>query len=117
MQANNNLGVNGTFEKCSILFSLVGVVFGQTYSLNYVRPLLWIHTPLWKKLIRTIIGLSIAAGFNYLFFLFVKSSNDVATRFFFGRACPMFIMSFFIFGLYPIVCNKIGLVLQADQIP
>ena len=28
MQANNNLGVNGTFEKCSILFSLVGVVFG-----------------------------------------------------------------------------------------
>lgn len=111
LQANNNLGINGTFEKSSILISLIGIVFGQTYSLNYVRPLLWVYTPAWKRVIRTILGLSIAYGVFYAFDLVLAESNDIATRYFFGSALPMFLMSFFIFGLYPIICNKIGLVL------
>lgn len=67
-RANNRLGTNQTFDQIGILFFMVGMVFGQTYSLNYVRPLLWVHSLLWQKVLRLILGASIGGAIAWLCF-------------------------------------------------
>ena len=62
-RASNNLGMNSTFNDSSILFMLIGANFGQSLTLNFVKPLHWSHTPLWKRLLRSCIGLVLAIAF------------------------------------------------------
>ena len=78
--------------------------------------MLWIYTPVWKRIIRTVIGVSLAFFFQWMFLELVAKTNDMATRFFFGFSIPMFCASFFIFGFYPIICKWMHLVLRADEI-
>ena len=61
-RANNNLGMNATFTNSAILFVLIGANFGQSFTLNFVKPLYWSHSQLWKRLLRSIIGLAMAYG-------------------------------------------------------
>jgi len=63
-QAYNRLGTNQTFDQTAILFFIVGMVFGQSYSLNYIKPLLWVHSEWWRRLIRCIIGTGLSIGFS-----------------------------------------------------
>ena len=44
------------------------MVFGQSYSLNYVKPLLWVHTSWPKKLLRMILGVAINGGVYAAFY-------------------------------------------------
>ena len=75
---------------------------------------MWIYTPGWKKAIRTMIGMTVAF-FTIQFFLWaVEKTDDVATKFFFGRAVPEFCVAFFIFGFFPIICKWTYLVLKVD---
>ena len=62
-RASNNLGLNASFNNSSILFMLIGANFGQSLTLNFVKPLHWSHTPLWKRLLRSVIGLILAIAF------------------------------------------------------
>jgi hypothetical protein len=84
--------------------------FGSSYSLIYVDCLDWVKTSLVKRIIRGILGIAIVAcvfiGFRYV------PSHDNPTRFFFLYALPAMSLSFFTFGIYPIICLKIGLVRQ-----
>lgn len=75
-RANNRLGINQTFDETAILFFLIGMVFGQSYSLNYVRPLLWVHSELWRKVIRLILGCLISIAVVYFFYYTVRRTND-----------------------------------------
>ena len=52
------------------------MVFGQSYSLNYVKPLLWVHTPWTKKLLRTLVGLAICISVYWLFYYFAIGSPN-----------------------------------------
>ena len=61
-RANNNLGMNATFNNSAILFVLIGANFGQSFTLNFVKPLFWSHSQLWKRLLRAIIGTGMAYG-------------------------------------------------------
>ena len=62
------------------------------------------------KLVRTVIGVGVTVGVQLFFNWAVDDTNDIATKYFFGAAFPYFCNSFFVFGLFPALCSKIGLV-------
>jgi hypothetical protein len=74
-----------------------------------------VHSEVWRKILRLILGLSISMGVAYFFFFITKNSNDQATKFFFIFFLPNALVSFFVFGLFPIICNRIGLVISSEQ--
>lgn len=82
--------------------------FGTSYSLVHVDCMNWVHTDLIRRIVRGILGTAIAGGVFYTFQMI--PCNDNPTRFFFLFAFPALTISFFVFGVFPIICNKIGLV-------
>jgi hypothetical protein len=82
--------------------------FGTSYSLVYVDCLDWVHTSVFLRILRAIIGGGIAIGIYYLFLLI--PANDNPTRYFFHYVLPALVLSFFIYGLFPVICQKIRLV-------
>jgi hypothetical protein len=110
-RANNKLGTTQTFYQTSIIFFIIGMAFGQPFSLSYVRPLLWVHSEVWRKVIRTVLGIAICIGISYGFYFLAINSSNMTTKYFWIFLLPNIIVSFFIFGIYPIICNWIGLVI------
>ena len=88
--------------------------FGTSYSLVHVDCMKWVHTSLPLRLLRGILGCCIAEGFYILFQLVPSSDNP--TRFFFHYALPALFISFFIYGVFPIICLKLKLV-ESDDAP
>lgn len=88
--------------------------FGTSYSLVHVDCLDWVHTSMTKRIIRGLLGCAIALGIHTAF-QFIPC-NDNPTRFFFLFALPAMILSFFIYGIFPIICMKIGLVKDSTTI-
>lgn len=82
--------------------------FGTSYSLVYVDCLDWVHTILPFRIIRAILGGVISGlvfwGFNSI------PAHDNPTKYFFHFVIPNLLLSFFIYGLFPVLCWKIGLV-------
>ena len=113
--ANNNLGLNQTMYKSSIIFVLIGMIFGWPYAILHFSALQWINTSLYKRLLRMILGVSIAVGVQYFFKWVTHVTNDIATRYFFGHAVPFLLNSFFIFGLFPIMCKFMRLVQKEEN--
>jgi hypothetical protein len=70
---------------------------------------------MWRKILRLILGGAISGGLAYACFYVAEDSSDQATKFFFIFLLPNFTISFFIFGLFPILCNKIGLVIPRAE--
>lgn len=66
-RANYELGICQSYTYASSLFFIVGMVFGQSYSVQYVKPLLWVHTSWPLKLIRTVLGTLITLGLYSIF--------------------------------------------------
>jgi len=92
---------------------MCGMTFGCSFSLSYVDVLDWVHTTMWKKVVRSILGAGIAAG---LFILFsFNMSVDPLTRFVLNHALPGFFVPFCMYGLWPIVCTKINLVSLPEE--
>ena len=60
--AQNNLGLNQTMFNTSVLFVLIGMVFGWPYALLHFSPLQWINTSIYKRLLRMVLGVGIAVG-------------------------------------------------------
>jgi hypothetical protein len=56
------IGLDKTFESSSVLFSLVGMGFGCSYSLVEVDCIDWVKTSMPKRLIRAVIGTGLALG-------------------------------------------------------
>ena len=114
-QTNYNLGLQSTYTTSGGLYVLIGAIFGQTYTLEYVKPLLWIYTPFWKKLLRTIIA--IIPVFVLLYFLspLFGQMNVPANIYILSSIVLNLACSFFIFGLFPIFCWKIGLVITEKE--
>ena len=109
--SNNRLGLDQTFFYTSILFYITGMGFGTSYSLVHVDCLDWVHTSLPLRILRGIIGCGLVFG-AYLLFQMVPA-NDNPTRFFFRYALPSLSLSFFIYGVMPIISLKLGLVKQS----
>jgi len=82
--------------------------FGTSYSLVYVDCLDWVHTDLLRRAIRTVVGSGIAVGFYFA--LQQVPANDNPTKYFFHFVLPALILPFFVFGLFPRLCQLVGLV-------
>ena len=87
--------------------------FGTSYSLVHVDCIDWVHTSLLLRMVRGFIGCAISLGVFYLFKLI--PTNDDPTKYFFEFALPSLLLSFFIYGVYPILCVKMKLVKQHNQ--
>ena len=112
--SNNRLGLDQTFFYTSILFFITGMGFGTSYSLVHVDCLDWVHTSALKRIARSVLGCGIVVAV-YTAFQYVPC-NDNPTRFFFRYALPALSLSFFIYGLFPIICLRIGLVDHREPI-
>ena len=64
---------------------------------------------------RTILGVGTTIGVQLFFGWVTHKTDDIATKFFFGEALPFFLNSWFIFGLFPILCKYMHLVQQDDR--
>ena len=111
----NNLGINATFASTGVLFVLIGANFGQSFAINFVRSVQWSHTPLWKRLVRSLLGLSLAIGVTESMALFTNKMTDFASQYFYSHLLTNLVLSFFIFGLYPVICSKCGLMISAED--
>ncbi len=101
--SNNKLGLSQTFFYSSIVFFLAGMAFGSSYSLVYVDCLDWAHTHFAKRICRALLGGGIAFA---LFFLFqIIPAHDNPTKYFFLFLLPASIISFFIYGIWPVICE------------
>lgn len=47
--------------------------------------------------------------------LYTDKLADFATQYFLAHLLPNLLISFFIYGLYPVLCSKIGLVISAED--
>ena len=112
--SNNRLGLDQTFFFCSILFFITGMGFGTSYSLVHVDCLDWVRTQFLYRVARGLLGCAVSTGI-FIGFQYIPC-NDNPTRFFFRYALPALSLSFFIFGIYPILCKKIGLV-KVNSVP
>jgi len=94
------------------------MIFGWPYAMHHFKSgaLQWINTSLWKRLIRVVIGISVAIAIDVLFEQITRGINDVAFKFFFGHCTPALITSFWIFGICPIVCKWCHLVLSEEDL-
>lgn len=106
--SNNRLGLDQTFDYTGILFFITGMGFGTSYSLVHVDCIDWVHTSWPLRLLRSFIGCLIAGVVYYLFTLI--PCNDSPTKYFFQFALPSLLLSFFIYGIYPILCLRLHLV-------
>lgn len=82
--------------------------FGASYSIEKVDCINWVHTSTKKRVIRGFLGCSITVIFYWLPQLIVTS--DPSTMFVIHNALPALMSSLFIYGWFPIICLKIGLV-------
>lgn len=82
--------------------------FGISYSIQTVDPIDWVHTKLSKRIIRGFLGVGISLGFYELMHLI--KPTDQKTVFIVHKVTVVFVSSFFIYGLFPILCSKINLV-------
>ena len=112
---NFDLGLKATYDKQAALYVLIGATFGQSYSLNYVQPLLWIHTPMWKKVIRMLIPIIPITAYYYLSINYINLSQESPWHYILNWSLINLIESYFIFGLYPILCKKLHLTVTEEQ--
>ena len=91
------------------------MVFGQSYAMNHVKPLLWVHTSWYKKLVRAALGASIAVGIYLGFYYLGKNNQDMSEKYLYLFALPGFVVSFFSYGIFPILCQLMGLVAKGES--
>lgn len=87
--------------------------FGISYSLVYVDCLDWVHTVFYLRVIRTILGVGISGGVYYC--LILIPTNDNPTKYFFHYILPALLISFFIYGIYPVLCLLCKLVQVKEE--
>ena len=70
-----------TFKSHAILFYIVGLGFGCSYSLVEVDAMHFVHTPLKKKLLRAAIGTGLFAGILTAFYYMGYQTSEELTNF------------------------------------
>ena len=102
-------------DKSAVIFVVIGMIFGWPYALHHFSALQWINTGVWKRLLRMVLGVGITVCVQLFFEWAISDTNDLATKFFFGKAVPYFLNSFFVFGLFPVACKWLRLVQKEEQ--
>ena len=69
--SQNTVGLIQTFFYTNVLFVMVGMGFGTSYSIAYVNPFEWVHTRFVKRLTRGVLGVGFVTGLDLLIQKFV----------------------------------------------
>ena len=107
--------MRATYIFAGVLGYPIGMVFGQSFSLLYVEPLRLIYSSWPIKIVRTFIGCVWTIGVTCLFIFIYSRSYGMLPRFVWAMFLPFFLNSFFIFGLWPFICSKVGLINRESQ--
>lgn len=67
----SDFGMTDTYKLTSVMVYFAGMSFGVPYSMTHINAVDWIHTKWHLKLIRVIIGTSIASAAYYTFELYL----------------------------------------------
>lgn len=89
---------------------MTGLGFGVSYSLYDVDCIEFVKSAWWKRLIRTVLGVSIGIGIRLLFSFLNRNNIDDMSYFLVGTAIPMFLISYLIHGPFINICAKLHLV-------
>lgn len=108
------LGGQDTFMSTSILFYIIGLGFGTSYSLLEVDCFDFVRTHWAKKVGRAILGCALAEGIYAIFVSAFPQKSTFLTRFCFEGVFPYFLVPFIVYGPFQVLCKKIGLV-DADS--
>jgi len=86
------------------------MAFGQSYTANFVEPLLWVKTSFRLKIIRAVVGILLSAAILALCYVpnWIIKDDELATQFTFGHLLPALLISLFVYGCYPVLCLKFG---------
>jgi len=115
MSEKQDVGLSATFIYAGVLMYPVGMAFGQSFNLIYVEPLRWIYTDWKAKCLRTFLGTILVVGlWGLMMWIYMKSNGNMA-RFVWGTLLPCGFLSYLVFGLWPLVCSKIGLINNQSQ--
>lgn len=93
------LGLDYTYFDFSVLARASGCTFGLRFAKDYIDGYFSEETTIWKKIIRTSVGIALYIVLEYAF-MAIPADNyltDYAIRLFAG-----FVNSFIFFGLYPV---------------
>ena len=104
------LGWEATLNDRLVIIWLVGMVFGTPFSLEYIDISEFIKTPMHKKIIRGILGVCFSLLLNFVFHKISNLYSDSLSQFIFGEFFPKMISSFFLYGPFLIICDKIHLI-------
>ena len=104
------MGNSDTFDYSSIMFYMVGVIFGTSHSMTKIDFLAWIHTSLPLKMIRMAVAIVIYIAIIYSFMSFRSDTSSSVTDYFFYSAIPQLLSGFIVHGPLVLLCNKMGLV-------
>jgi hypothetical protein len=100
--SQNRIGLDQTFYYSYVLFFLIGMGFGTSYSIEKVDCLEWVHTRPMKRLIRGVLGVGITLLIYGLILLIDPA--DTASIFMIEHALPSLLFSLFNYGWFPIIC-------------
>ena len=86
------MGIDYTFMETAIVFAIIGAGFGASTATMIIENILWSETPLWKRLLREIIGFSVIISVFLLASLI--PFEDHPTKYFFKHLVPHFIAAY-----------------------
>lgn len=107
---STRLGGQATYMGTSVLFYIIGLGFGTSYSLLEVDCGDFVRTHWAKKIARAVLGCALAEGIYELFIGAFPEKGTFLTRFCFEGIVPQFIVPFIIYGPFQVFCQWIGLV-------
>ena len=92
------------------MFYIIGLGFGTSYSLLEVDVFDFVHTHWLKKILRAILGCSLAQGIYFFFGYFNSNESTFLTQYCFNGIFPYFLVPFTVYGPFQVLCKIIGLV-------
>ena len=108
-----NIGIDYSFFDYSIIFTIIGCIFGCSFATTRIDNYLIRRTPLWKRIVRTIIGFSIwAVIYTIARIIYV---DNYPSDFILKKWVPHFMIAYFAYGLYPCTWLYFGLVDYEDD--
>ncbi|CAI2364414.1 unnamed protein product [Moneuplotes crassus] len=105
---NYKLGMDYTFFDLSKIFTLIGATFGACFASSNIEGYLSQDTPTQKRVIRTILGLGLMYGLNFLSSLIPV--DNYLTDYCLRKILPNILVSYAIYGLFPYSWKYIRLI-------
>jgi hypothetical protein len=99
------LGLQRTLDNQTILYTIIGLSFGCSFSLTYVDAIEFVKTSRYKKLVRGVLAIAVIVLLNELFD-FIASSGTFSNveKYVINSILRSGFIPYFIVGPYVVLC-------------